>query len=339
MRDRIPSLDGLRAIAILLVLGYHTPGSPITGGWLGVSVFFVLSGYLITSQLAEGALTWTRFMWRRFARLWPALAVVCLAVAALSLAAERSLVPVAAAALWVASPANLGAPGWDDVYLGHTWSLSVEAQFYAAWGLLMLGWPISRRRMLVGVALAAAVATLAVTTAVAGPRAAYFTLAGAGVPLLLGAWLRVAQPSLPRGAGWVSLAVLGIAALRAEAQTVAGLLVWMPLAAAAAATAVADVTAKAPPRVLAQSLALPVMQWIGARSYSIYLWHWPVIQVANHHGPVRAWWGGWLVTMVLAEVTYRSVEGPVRRWLLGARWRPVVIASRGAAARSCHTRP
>jgi peptidoglycan/LPS O-acetylase OafA/YrhL len=101
-------------------------------------IFFVLSGYLITRQLSTQVMTWQRFMWRRFTRLWPALAFLCVVLGILSLTAGRSVIPIAASVLWVASPANLLLPGWDDVFVGHTWSLAVEAQFYAVWGFVML---------------------------------------------------------------------------------------------------------------------------------------------------------------------------------------------------------
>src|SRR5579862_1099054 len=148
-RGYVPALDGLRAIAVLAVLGYHTWEGAFRGGWVGVDIFFVLSGYLITSiLLAErdrrGTISFRQFYLRRALRLLPAL-VLCLAVA-IALAASQgptlrdaTTKEAAAATLYAANWWQVLRPHAPIGLLAHTWSLSVEEQFYLCWPLALSG--------------------------------------------------------------------------------------------------------------------------------------------------------------------------------------------------------
>jgi peptidoglycan/LPS O-acetylase OafA/YrhL len=143
---RIRGLDGLRAIAVLMVMAHHSGWRCGTGGWLGVDIFFVISGYLITSQLLKPEWTFGQFIWRRLARLCPALLTLCITVAGLTVFGSGSPIAPLIAGAYLYTPAML--LGWlqADNYLGHTWSLAVEMQFYLAWAMFMLmarSWPLN----------------------------------------------------------------------------------------------------------------------------------------------------------------------------------------------------
>jgi peptidoglycan/LPS O-acetylase OafA/YrhL len=200
-RPHIPALDGVRALAVLAVLTSHAWGSIIPGGWAGVDVFFVLSGYLITSILLDehrrtGAVSVARFYARRALRLLPALgatialALVVAATLRPDLAAGTDQQAVAATA-YVANwweTAHQGAPG----LLLHTWSLSVEEQFYLAWPLLLCAaLAIGGRRAALGVAVAGACA-LTVHIMLGVGTNPYYRTDTRGVGLLIGAVLAVA---------------------------------------------------------------------------------------------------------------------------------------------------
>jgi peptidoglycan/LPS O-acetylase OafA/YrhL len=307
-------IEGMRAVAVLLVVAYHAGLPFITGGYVGVDVFFVLSGFLITGLLVDelgrsGTISFTGFYARRVRRLLPMAAVVLAA----TVAAAHLLVPpvdrggvgkeVASAAVWVANWHFAGASTQYMADVGqspvlHFWSLSVEEQFYLVWPLLLLvlaggtwlvrrSWTAAIRRVAVGLALIAGVSlVLSWRTTEGDPSLAYFGLHTRAWELAVGAGIALARPALPRLprrpaviAGWLGLVmVVGSAAVLDRSTAFPGTAALWPVLGTGLLVAT-GVGAKGtgPARLLDQ----PVARFIGRISYSWYLWHWPCLVLAN----------------------------------------------------------
>jgi len=343
-----PDIEGMRAIAVGLVLLFHGFGKPFTGGFVGVDVFFVISGFLITGillheQVKDGRISLGRFYARRVRRILPAstLMVLVTIAATYRLLGFISGNELADDAKWTAVFAaniHFGLIGTD--YLGsqrppsplqHMWSLGVEEQFYLVWPsvflLLVLVVRRFKRRNVSGVLavslLAVIGASLATSVVQTSTNAtwAYFSPATRAWELALGALIAVIGPALSRLPGWVyhAAAALGLAGIMVSALALtrtmpfpgwrvaipvvsSGLLIWAGCG--------------NPQTVVGRALSVRPMQWIGARSYSLYLWHWPILMVAEqyagHH--LSAWQNaGLLLAAVAASATsYRFVENPVR---------------------------
>ena len=350
----MPGITGLRGIAVAAVVAYHLGYLP--GGFLGVDLFFVLSGFLITTLLLgsppEG-LAGLRTWWtRRFTRLTPAVAVVVLAV--LIAFATRSgvvLDSIATLTWWQNWHLILeGLPYWSGSPspLRHAWSLSIEEQFYLVWPPLLLGLLAfsrrSRRRspevLVAAVAAALAAASfvwagvLAVTSGVELSRIYFGTDTRAGA-LLLGcsaaALLRIrpmhrrAGPRSDAG-GVLAAAVLVLLCVVASPEQrwvyTGGLL----LAAACSLVLIMVATRPGPAERL---LEWAPLQWLGVRSYAIYLWSWPLQVLLEETELPRS-----LVTLLtvagsllLASISLRLVEDPLRRANGWAR-RPAATSSR-----------
>ena len=384
----MPGLDGLRALAVIAVLLYHAELAWIPGGFLGVEVFFVISGYLITALLLaewrqRGRIDLKAFWLRRARRLLPALyltVVVTLAFAVVFLPGEvAGLRSDAIAAfgyvtnwyLVLGHESYFEAVGRPSL-LKHLWSLAVEEQFYVLWPLLFtagisfgaLRW--RQRRMLLATLVGAASSALLMATLYVpdvDPSRIYYgtdtrasglligaALAflwfpergpaegGKGAPSTGGFWLLsgVQRGRFRRRWGWMTPLLLDVAGC-------AGLggLVWLCLrlgefqpllyrggfALVGLATAVVIMaTANPYTRLGAVVLAWGPLRWIGLRSYGIYLWHWPVFMVTRPQLDVS--FGGLellalrlAATVVLADLSYRYVETPVRSGALGRAWR------------------
>ncbi len=367
-----PDLEGFRGIAILLVLLCHARLPGAEAGFIGVDVFFVLSGFLITGLLVDerrrtGQIRLGSFYARRARRILPAAIVV---LAGTLLAAQLFLSPLdlprvaddaLAASLSVANvrfaldATDYFAPVAASPVL-HYWSLGVEEQFYLLWPVLLLLATRARRprlamALLITVVLAGSFALSLVMTASNGPWA-YYLLPTRAWQLAAGGLLAHAVPLLgrmPRAiaalVGWVGVGLLGAGLVVIGPMTeYPGLAALLPTLGAAAIIASGG-RAGSPGRIV---LATPPLRWLGRISYSLYLWHWPILVLgpvalglaSSEEGPaegdllVRL--GLVLVAVVLAALSWRLVEEPFRRGRLsfgrrslGGRVRGFAIA--GAA--------
>jgi peptidoglycan/LPS O-acetylase OafA/YrhL len=344
-----PGLDGLRALAVAGVVLYHAGVSWMPGGFLGVDVFFVLSGYLITSLLLaerrrEGRVGFKAFWLRRARRLLPAVALVifvCLLAASTiardDLARTRgdalaSLVYLTNWHLIAASHSYFNAFGRPSL-LQHLWSLAVEEQFYLFWPLVLLGslklvgrrWTIL---LTVFLALASTILMWGLYNPNQDPSRVYYGTDTRAATLLVGALLAFAWPlggfrdEVSRRAARVldgvgCVALLGVLAFFARAQDYDPWLYRGGFLLVALCTAVLIAVVVHPASVLGRALGTPALRWIGVRSYGIYLWHWPVMMLTRP-GIDVPWRGTGVIlaqialTLVLAALSYRYVEAPVR---------------------------
>jgi peptidoglycan/LPS O-acetylase OafA/YrhL len=374
-----PGLDGLRAIAVMAVLLYHADLSFIPGGFLGVEVFFVISGYLITALLLaewrqKGTINLKDFWLRRARRLLPALyvlLVVTLAFAVVFLPGEVAglRADVIAAVGYVTNwflifghESYFEAVGRPSL-LQHLWSLAVEEQFYLIWPIALavgLGTARRRHRLVLTVALvgaaASAVAMAMLYAPGVDPSRIYYGTDTRATGLLCGAALAFlwAPGDKYRSADkWASLRSLGAGRIRRKWWPAVPLLLdivgvaalfalvlfgltlgeFEPflyrggLVAVALATALLIAVAVHPRSwVVSRLLGSAPMRWLGVRSYGIYLWHWPVFMVTRPELDVP--FGGLPllalrlgITIVLADLSYRFVETPIRRGALGRAWK------------------
>jgi peptidoglycan/LPS O-acetylase OafA/YrhL len=348
----MPALDGLRGAAVAAVLLFHA--GHLKGGYLGVDLFFVLSGFLITSLLlaessATGGIALRAFWARRARRLLPALAGVLGGVAlyAWLVAAPTELTRIRgdglATLFYVAN--------WRAVFahvdywqlfaspspLEHTWSLAIEEQFYLVWPLVI--WALlrthrthlARRVLLVSGALAlASTLAMALVYRPGNPTRVYYGSDTRAASILIGAmlaalvgWRGVATSRRGRrgleGAGLVGALVLGWAWTRLGGQS-DGLYRGGLLLTALGGAAVIAAIAHPSPGPLARVLRFTPLRALGLISYGVYLWHWPVYVFLNDERThVHGWWLVVLrisVTLVIATVSYRVLEQPIRRGAL-----------------------
>jgi len=336
-----PDVEGLRGLAVLLVVLFHA-GLPVAGGFIGVDVFFVISGLLITGLLLRehertGRVSLSWFYARRIRRLLPAAAVVVVA----SLAATWYLVGpldrpdvIADGASAALSVSNVRFALNDGDYFAaisrpspflHFWSLSVEEQFYLAWPALLLLVGRGRRAwigaLLVGLVVGSFAANLALTHSELGwafyslPTRAWQLAAGGLLAVaagLLGAPHRILAAAAGIG-GWAALAAIVAAALLlSESQPYPGLAALLPTA--GAAVLIATGTIRGGPGI---ALASWPLRFLGRISYSLYLWHWPILvfaplvagaALAVEQTAVLA-----VISVVVAWASWRLVEEPFRR--------------------------
>jgi peptidoglycan/LPS O-acetylase OafA/YrhL len=316
-----PALDGLRAVAIVLVLGCHTIRFAFPGGWIGVDVFFVLSGYLLTSILLHelrqtGRISLANFYLRRALRLLPALALLAIFQLVRSEFSTRGQEICVATLVGVAYLENLNNVffWWPFDLMGHTWSLAVEERFYLLWPLTLLF--LVRRSPLVWI-VAAAVAMAAARFVCWRDGYAEATLQYSvgirPVGLLVGcalAFLPIGRWRLPPVAAPAALAALLAIGLCIQSLSV---FLIAPLA-TSLATAVLIIGLQHAGLTTA-ALALPPVRYTGRISYGLYLYHWPLFILGEKwktHAPFHLYAVG-LVTLIFvtAALSYEFVEKPI----------------------------
>ena len=362
----LPGLDGLRAIAVLLVIVYHLWPTSVPGGMIGVDIFFVISGYLITALLLRegsvtGRISLLLFWKRRARRLLPAIALLILVTGPIALAIGGDIQVNLGRQL---TGAGTFSSNWLSIFSGNDyfaqtspelftnfWSLAVEEQFYLFWPLLLvaagviLGRRWRRFSLIIFIAIIASLTSGTVMLAFGAPISRIYYGTDTHVyGLLLGVLLafsipwslypprdkhviyRVAQPFgavtfLRVILSWLCLvALIPLALLMPEKAP--GTIPWGLLGASLLTLGVIqgilpDMLAGAS-SLLRSVLSFGPLTWIGQRSYGLYLWHWPLAVMAHYllgvdRSPL------WnvvvlLVTVIIAELSYRYLETPVRRY-------------------------
>ncbi|WP_116812083.1 acyltransferase family protein [Steroidobacter cummioxidans] len=341
-----PAVDGLRGVAVLAVLGFHAFPEAVPGGYVGVDVFFVISGYLITSivarQLLHADFSFADFYWRRVRRLFPALILVLVTILALGWVL---LLPnefkelgkhATAAAVFLANIALWRESGYFDTAaefkpLLHLWSLGIEEQFYLLWPVLMV--TLWKRRTALLTILAILVLTsfaLSVQLAQAAPVANFywpvsrFWELGAGCLLALlmerstravtselGANRRLAAAQNLLPLTGLALILVAIASFDTETPFPG----WPALLPVAGTLLILATPAHA--WIQRRVLGWRPLVWVGLISYALYLWHWPLLSFLNilEAGlpPLAIRWVAVGMSFLLAWITYQFIEMPIRR--------------------------
>ncbi|WP_433048506.1 acyltransferase family protein [Dactylosporangium sp. CS-033363] len=318
-----PDIEGLRAVAVLLVVLGHAGVPGLAGGYVGVDVFFVISGFLITRHLFEerrrtGRIRFAAFYGRRMLRLLPAAALAALATVAAAWAwfspiAARAVSLDAITAAVYGINVRLAAQGTDYLSatrepspLQHFWSLAVEEQFYLVWPVLLVLAGATRRRALLTLGGLAAVsfAVSAWQTTAAQPWA-YFGLPARAWELAVGGVVALLAPRL-KNVTWIGLALIGTAAVWYDDEM--GPAALLPVAGAALVVAGRS-----------RWLGAAVLRRIGRLSYGWYLWHWPALIFVGHvTGNLGLRLAAALGALVPAWLSLHLVENPIR---FGVRFR------------------
>lgn len=335
-------IHALRALAVSLVVIYHSGVGGLPGGYVGVDVFFVISGFLISQLLlqeltASGRIDFVAFYGRRLRRLLPAaaLVLVCTMAFAYTIYAPLALKTFSSDALatagyvsnfWFAHLATDYLASGEPSLLLHTWSLSVEEQFYLAWPAILcavasMGQAHQRGRLLITLALIAVTsfaAALALTTYAqpyaffASPTRAFEFAFGAAVAVAAPQGLRL-SPTLNRVGGVLGLAmIIGAAVVFSSHTPFPGLAALLPAGGAMLILACPLTQNSA---FAARCAATRPVRFVGDISYSLYLWHWPVfagLRLSGHEHSVPVTAGGLAAAVVLAALTYHLIENPFR---------------------------
>ena len=356
-RRYITGLDGIRAIAVIMVLSYHLKLSLFKSGFLGVTVFFVLSGYLITGILIseveeEGTIDLKNFWLRRIRRLVPAVMSMAVVIIFVSAVVNR-IIFTKGCKDFLASV--LGFNNWWQIFnkvsyfeaagvpspFTHCWSLAIETQFYLIYPLILLGiyklaksrgeGRVKRGLLFAGVTLLLALISVILMIVLFDPQKdasrVYYGTDTRAFSLLFGALLAIMWEyrMVPRRLSASVNMVLGsvsFAALLVMTIAINGssnfwyrggqffgtiLTVLMVYAVSGRKTC------------LSRFLSNPVLKWMGDRSYSIYLWHYPIILLISK-GIKASWWITLIeivLSVVLAELSYRFIETPIRHGIIG----------------------
>ena len=350
-----PGIDGLRAIAVLAVIAYHSGMTRFSGGFLGVEIFFVISGYLITALLlgeyeANDRIDLKRFWNRRARRLFPALIAYIAGATALAYITARDVIPTKGEILTAIGYIYNWFSIFQDVsytdgferknFFHHLWSLAVEEQFYLFWPLLLWGLlAVAGKRaafvLVIGGIVGSSVLRWILYEPFADPLRVYYgtdtrasaLLIGAAVAFLWRPWQSEKQSiTTPNVSSKVVVLVIG-------AASVAGL-IWANMHYAlfypyidslfrggmlltSVLTALVIAVCVTPQSLLGKILGIRAMQWIGKRSYGLYLWHWPVFQLTRPRVDVDM--DGWqlfliriIITLIIVEISYQIIERPIR---------------------------
>lgn len=337
-------IDGLRAVAALLVILFHADMPGFSNGYVGVDVFFVLSGFLITSlllreRLKTNSISLWAFYARRARRLFPAALLVLLVTAVLyqlwatPLDVSTNRDGFAFASIYVSNwffmsqATDYFAEGTAISPVLHYWSLSVEEQFYLLWPIFMLG-ALSIRAIRERLTIQFFIAMLAIFFVISAymdsgnETSAYFNtiarayqlIAGASLAVIVLKWNQQGRPInvITRNAPWIG--ALAFLALLVTSTSLIELSPWQVGAIGVAATVgvLFGISVHEESRVF-RPFTIPASRALGRWSYSMYLWHWPVIVLGGLIGVMPEYWG-WRVplvlaiTIALAAVTYRLVE-------------------------------
>lgn len=356
-RRYITGLDGIRAIAVIMVLSYHLKLSLFKSGFLGVTVFFVLSGYLITGILIseveeEGTIDLKNFWLRRIRRLVPAVMSMAVVIIFVSAVVNR-IIFTKGCKDFLASV--LGFNNWWQIFnkvsyfeaagvpspFTHCWSLAIETQFYLIYPLILLGiYKLAKSRgagrakrglLFAGVTLLLALISVILMIVLFDPQQdasrVYYGTDTRAFSLLFGALLAILweyrmvprrlSASVNMVLGSVSFAVLLVMTIAINGSSNfwyrGGQFVGTIL------TVLVIYTVLGRKTWLSRFLSNPVLKWIGDRSYSIYLWHYPIILLISK-GIKASWWITLIeivLSVVLAELSYRFIETPIRHGIIG----------------------
>jgi peptidoglycan/LPS O-acetylase OafA/YrhL len=359
-----PDVQGLRAIAILLAIVYHADIQPFSGGYVGIEVFFVISGFVITGLLLRerettGHTSLRSFYGRRARRIIPMATLVIIVTVIVTYHSLGTLVghQTALDGAWSAVfLANVHFQATDTNYLLsqappspllNYWSLGVEEQFYIVYPalFLFLGWWAQRaqrgsfrlRLTVVLVVVIVASYTYSIVFTASNAQSAYFSLLVRSWELALGGLIAVYSPELRRipqawaaVASWVGLAVILVASVTlTPASDYPGALVAIPTLAAGLVIAAGASAPKWGVELLLRRQPFPFLALI---SFSLYLWHWPILEIAAQRRGVATLpvWDDVLLLVgagILASLTYRFIENPVRhaKFLASRRWASLAL--------------
>lgn len=356
-RRYITGLDGIRAIAVIMVLAYHLKLALFKSGFLGVTVFFVLSGYLITGILIseveeEGTIDLKNFWLRRIRRLVPAVMLMAVVIIFVSAVVNR-VIFTKGCKDFLASV--LGFNNWWQIFnkvsyfeaagvpspFTHCWSLAIETQFYLIYPLILLGiYKLVKSRgegrakrglLFAGVTLLLALISVILMIVLFDPQQdasrVYYGTDTRAFSLLFGALLAILweyrmvprrlSASVNMVLGSVSFAVLLVMTIAINGSSNfwyrGGQFVGTIL------TVLVIYAVSGRKTLLSRLLSHPVLKWIGDRSYSIYLWHYPIILLISK-GIKASWWITLIelvLSVVLAELSYRFIETPIRHGIIG----------------------
>jgi peptidoglycan/LPS O-acetylase OafA/YrhL len=347
-KTRIDFIDGLRAVAIALVVCFHTHLPGVPNGFLGVDVFFVISGFLITGQIFDqvrtGSFSATNFFARRIMRIFPPLLLVVTAV--LVAACLLPILPldtkrIALSAMFSAAMvsnwyflanADYFAPSGEREPLLHLWSLGVEEQYYLVAPAMVLAFGVLARRLradagllwlgaaaaLLAISLAAAIGYAAQKPALvffATPLRAWEFATGAVAVLLLRRGMALPR-ALARAGALVALAAIMVAS---AAWPLSEHRLLLQGVATLGAGSVLSCGSFANGGIACRLLRMRLMVGLGLISYSLYLWHWPLLVLVrltqlDPPTPLQTLLAGVMVPVLLAILTYLAVERPIRAW-------------------------
>lgn len=307
--QRIAALDGLRTIAIAMVVAYHVDNSLVPAGHWGVPLFFVLSGFVITASLCAevdrtGRLDLGTFYRKRLLRIVPALAVVCVALLAVGTAWSQVQPSIGLYANYART---------EGVALGrltHTWFIAVIAQFYLVWPLVIAAIPARRRALVIGLLAAVAIGWRVVAIEIMSPGWVYNATDTNAAGLFVGAFLAVTGLRAPRATVvWALPALLGLMLLPIFGDT--GRLVLWGGFVALVLSALVLLYASTGPAWLENRFLLRIAEV----SFGIYLWHYVFVR-----SDIPLWVAA-LATAAATAASWWLVERPLVRWDAGRRAR------------------